>query len=973
MSLCMKKISTSVANASVKVIDLSSDDEDTIQDKKSSERLCQSGLAVKQGLSQSFQDQEIVRLMNRHVVQSQALSRSDNRSFESNLQDTGPDLMHTCQQDELLPGLNKAQVQNRIKQVDLRHTDGLDDMGHPSFLSLSDEDELPADLTQNKRDLIRSKHALQGNCKMSDLQSSCSSQLFEKIQSKMDLTGPLQGSDLNYQKPPNIGEGISTVSSSTSNHSGIPTKKNGFHQFWKAGDYDVQVAQKRSIPGGMYHVRVHPKFLHSNATSHKWAFGAIAELLDNAVDEIQNGASFVIVDKIQNPQDKSPALLFQDNGGGMDPDCIRRCMSLGYSVKNKKTTIGQYGNGFKTSTMRLGADVIVFSRSVHGSPSTQSIGLLSYTFLRRTGQDDTVVPMVDFELPLDLGEPKMLIRSTKDDWLKNLTTILQWSPYKTENELMEQFEDIGPHGTKIVIFNLWLNDDGILELDFDKDKEDIRLRDGGNPEKPMYSQKALIQSSISYRLRYSLRVYASILYLKKQPNFEIILRGKCVEHHSIADDLKFSKVITYKPQLGIGGKEVSVATTIGFAEEAPIVNIHGFNVYHKNRLIMPFWKIWPSNTNSRGRGVVGVLEANFIEPAHDKQDFERTATLLRLESRLKQMTADYWRLHCELIGYQATNKSTTDNQQNLLASPSSVGNPRSLASAMSRGSLSQNSSSHSVPALRGSLSQNSVSHSMPGLKVSDAYVQTAQSIGPSGHNKEMLVETSTVCLEKSDISHLGGRLGPQKALSAKALATSYSNPVEEKPDSTVLSATISRGQSTEPSELGVDTIHSLSEESLIPDPGLESFVHDNQQRPAAFDEQCDKASNVDANCSPLDKTKRKPSQVLPNCEDLKKQRKCEEATLSGTLKEQIVAMSSQLKDFNSRGCNNSQATTISLSVEKLSEQNIQLFMRCEQYRQSERQLNQMLTRLENELRNARNKVALLASNVEIQKKHREKV
>ncbi|KAJ0542789.1 hypothetical protein HanHA89_Chr09g0343641 [Helianthus annuus] len=33
------------------------------------------------------------------------------------------------------------------------------------------------------------------------------------------------------------------------------------------------------------HARVHPKFLHSNATSHKWAFGAIAELLDNAVDE----------------------------------------------------------------------------------------------------------------------------------------------------------------------------------------------------------------------------------------------------------------------------------------------------------------------------------------------------------------------------------------------------------------------------------------------------------------------------------------------------------------------------------------------------------------------------------------------------------------------------------------------------------------------------------------------------------------
>lgn len=94
-------------------------------------------------------------------------------------------------------------------------------------------------------------------------------------------------------------------------------------------------------------------------------------------------------------------LLLIDNGGGMDPDKVRQCMSLGYSLKSKlANTIGQCkwmslslylfaiwclallpweliystahkflsvmfqdGNGFKTSTMRLGADVIVFSRS----------------------------------------------------------------------------------------------------------------------------------------------------------------------------------------------------------------------------------------------------------------------------------------------------------------------------------------------------------------------------------------------------------------------------------------------------------------------------------------------------------------------------------------------------------------------------------------------------------------------------------
>lgn len=77
-----------------------------------------------------------------------------------------------------------------------------------------------------------------------------------------------------------------------------------------------------------------------------------------------------------------------DDGGGMDPESIRHCMSFGFSNKQSNSSIGQCmgipliimhfllfihcsfnkctcdsdGNGFKTSTMRLGPDVIVFSR-----------------------------------------------------------------------------------------------------------------------------------------------------------------------------------------------------------------------------------------------------------------------------------------------------------------------------------------------------------------------------------------------------------------------------------------------------------------------------------------------------------------------------------------------------------------------------------------------------------------------------------
>ncbi|KAJ4914389.1 hypothetical protein Rs2_09010 [Raphanus sativus] len=420
--------------------------------------------------------------------------------------------------------------------------------------------------------------------------------------------------------------------------------------FWKAGESFVTPnAVSQAAPGMLEHARVHPKFLHSNATSHKWAFGAIAELLDNAVDEIQNGATFVKIDKIDIVKNNSPALVFQDDGAGMDPNGIRKCMSLGYSSKKSNTTIGQYGNGFKTSTMRLGADAIVFSRSTRSGKATQSVGLLSYTFLRRTGQDDVIVPMIDIDI--SKGRPEPIIYGSSEDWSTNLDILLKWSPFSTKDELLQQFDGIGTHGTKVIIYNLWLNDEGIYELSFDDDDEDIRLRDESvHDGKRVHPKELERRSHISYRLRYSLRAYASLLYLEKFKNFKIILRGIPVKQFNIADEFRYPEIIKYRPQIAT----IEQATTeikVGFIKEAPALAVCGFNVYHKNRLIRPFWKV-TMDGSALGNGVVGVLEANFIEPAHDKQDFERSSLFQRLEARLKKIVYDYWTSHCHVFGYR---------------------------------------------------------------------------------------------------------------------------------------------------------------------------------------------------------------------------------------------------------------------------------------------------------------------------------
>ncbi|XP_020251479.1 protein MICRORCHIDIA 6-like [Asparagus officinalis] len=438
------------------------------------------------------------------------------------------------------------------------------------------------------------------------------------------------------------------------NLASLPCSSPMCRQFWKAGDYEAGLPHGPISQNGLNRLRVHPKFLHSNATSHKWAFGAVAELLDNAIDEVGNGASFVAIDKITNLRDGNPALLIQDDGGGMDPERLRHCMSFGFSDKLSDSSIGQYGNGFKTSTMRLGADAIVFSRCMDNRNITQSIGLLSYTFLRQTGSHDIVVPMVDYEIDPLTGSLKRLLRYDEKHFCSNLLTLLKWSPYATEAELLKQFDDMGHHGTKVIVFNLWFNDGGDMELDFDTDAEDIMISGAPKVMESKNTMKMLRQTHSATRFRYSLRVYSSFLYLHLPTNFRIILRGQVVQPHHIINDLNFIECIKYKPQV-YGIEEPSIITTIGFLEGAPSIGIHGFNVYHKNRLILPFWPVI-STTNGKCRGVAGVLEVNFMKPTHNKQDFERSNLYDRLETRLKDMAVEYWNYHCHLIGLNPLKK-----------------------------------------------------------------------------------------------------------------------------------------------------------------------------------------------------------------------------------------------------------------------------------------------------------------------------
>ena len=59
--------------------------------------------------------------------------------------------------------------------------------------------------------------------------------------------------------------------------------------------------------------------------------------------------------------------------------------------------IGQYGNGFKSGSMRLAKDALVLT--VNKDSRTASVGLLSQTLCSARNYDTVVLPLLQFTLP----------------------------------------------------------------------------------------------------------------------------------------------------------------------------------------------------------------------------------------------------------------------------------------------------------------------------------------------------------------------------------------------------------------------------------------------------------------------------------------------------------------------------------------------------------------------------------------------
>ncbi len=399
-------------------------------------------------------------------------------------------------------------------------------------------------------------------------------------------------------------------------------------------------------------------------------------------------------------------MSFLDDGSGMDPTEVAKLIQFGSSFKRgqlDRNLIGQYGNGLKSGSMRIGNDMILFTKK----KSTMSICFLSKTFFEREKLSDIIVPMPSFYV------------DSKQPWLENikddrkiqqllekhkieLDIILKHSPYKTNAELFAEFNKIKTSsGTLVTIYNLKLNIEGVSELDFITDKFDIQMSDLEvdfdrkrqyehksfrhyvsilylDPNMKIYIQNKKVRTKMLDRCLYLPFVYSHVSStFKKNAEKEVTkcenelkrLETDLLEANSKLQDYinkNSSKPSGYHTELtvlrrkkeelesSIEQKKLEVSIKKKSSKEPKKlelifgINLHNRNadglfLYNGNRLISMFEQTKLQQKDNEYRGIVGIVNIPYLvlEPTHNKQGFQEQAELTRLLKVLSEHMEQY--------------------------------------------------------------------------------------------------------------------------------------------------------------------------------------------------------------------------------------------------------------------------------------------------------------------------------------------
>lgn len=143
----------------------------------------------------------------------------------------------------------------------------------------------------------------------------------------------------------------------------------------------------------------------------------------------------------------------------------------------------------------------------------------------------------------------------------------------------------------------------------------------------------------------------AVLY--KIPRMQIWLRGKMIKTQRLGGLLRDKWAERYYPKGEISERCSEQRRSSGFPIEMGFNCLgegmgEGMMLYHGNRLIYPFLKVGiQQQSNDKGRGVLGVIDCDFLQPTHNKQDFNDTKTFRLLKAKLVQSLKEFWFIRVE--------------------------------------------------------------------------------------------------------------------------------------------------------------------------------------------------------------------------------------------------------------------------------------------------------------------------------------
>uniref|UniRef100_A0A8C0P3F4 CW-type domain-containing protein n=1 Tax=Canis lupus familiaris TaxID=9615 RepID=A0A8C0P3F4_CANLF len=389
-------------------------------------------------------------------------------------------------------------------------------------------------------------------------------------------------------------------------------------------------------------------------------------------------------------------LCFLDDGAGMDPSDAASVIQFGKSAKRtpESTQIGQYGNGLKSGSMRIGKDFILFTKK----EDTMTCLFLSRTFHEEEGIDEVIVP-----LPTWNARTREPVTDNVEKFAIETELIYKYSPFRNEEEVMTQFMKIpGDSGTLVIIFNLKLMDNGEPELDIISNPRDIQMAEtspeGTKPERRSFrAYAAVLYIDPRMRIfihghkvqtkRLSCCLYKPRMYkytssrfktraeqeVKKAEHVARIAEEKAREAESKARTLEVrlggdltrdsrvmlrqvqNTAITLRREADVK-KRIKEAKQRALKEPKELNFVFGVNIEHRDldgmfiyncsRLIKMYEKVGPQLEGGMAcGGVVGVVDVPYLvlEPTHNKQDFADAKEYRHLLRAMGEHLAQYWK------------------------------------------------------------------------------------------------------------------------------------------------------------------------------------------------------------------------------------------------------------------------------------------------------------------------------------------